>query len=79
MQRTFGPIKSSQPQFDRGQQTYQQNSSLADLAKREGILEERERQISEKQKLVDGKLEQLEKSWQVKFPKKSKKLKMRLG
>jgi len=61
MQRTFGPIKSSQPQFDRGQQTYQQNSSLADLAKREGILEERERQISEKQKLVDGKLEQLEK------------------
>lgn len=54
MQRTFGPIKP-------GQQTYQQTSSSAELAKREGVLEERERQISEKQKLVDEKLEQLEK------------------
>ncbi|MBI2085772.1 ribonuclease Y [Candidatus Daviesbacteria bacterium] len=54
MQRTFGPIKSDQ--------TYQQTNSSAELAKREGILEERERQISEKQKLVDEKLEQLEKA-----------------
>lgn len=54
MQRTFGPIKS-------GQQIYQQTSSSAELAKREGILEERERQIVQKQKLVDEKLEQLEK------------------
>lgn len=55
MQRTFGPIKP-------GQQTYQQTSSSAELAKREGILEERERQIDQKQKLIDDKLEQLEKT-----------------
>ncbi len=36
-------------------------SNEADLAKREGILEERERQIAQKQKLVDEKLESLEK------------------
>lgn len=51
MQRSFGPIKSNQAS----------TSSEAELAKREGILEERERQILEKQKLVDEKLEQLEK------------------
>lgn len=50
MQRSFGPIQSSQT-----------STSEAELAKREGILEERERQISEKQKLIDEKLEQLEK------------------
>ena len=47
MQRTFGPKN-----FD---------SSEAELAKREGILEERERQIAEKQTLIDQKLENLEK------------------
>ncbi len=46
MQRTFGP----KPQVD-----------ITELAKREGILEERERQIVQKQKLIDEKLEQLEK------------------
>lgn len=50
MQRSFGPIQSSQT-----------STSEAELAKREGILEERERQILEKQKLIDEKLEQLEK------------------
>lgn len=45
MQKSFGPI----------------NSSEAELAKREGILEERERQIAEKQKLMDDKLDRLEK------------------
>jgi len=53
MQRTFGPIRSS----DGGDFIKQE----AELAKREGILEERERQINEKQKLIDEKLEQLEK------------------
>ena len=53
MQRTFGPVKSS----DSGDF----NKRESELAKREGILEERERQISEKQKLIDEKLEQLEK------------------
>lgn len=37
------------------------STTEADLAKREGILEERERQITEKQKLIDEKLESLEK------------------
>lgn len=37
------------------------STTEADLAKREGILEERERQIAEKQKLIDKKLESLEK------------------
>lgn len=36
-------------------------SDETELAKREGILEERERQLAEKQKLVDSKLEELEK------------------
>src|SRR3989304_353185 len=44
MQKTFGPIQSSD----------------AELAKREGILEERERQIAQKQKFADEKLEALE-------------------
>src|SRR3990167_9782336 len=55
MQRTFGPINS--PVNNPGQS----NTDVAGLAKREGILEERERQIAEKQKLIDEKLEQLEK------------------
>ncbi|MDO8573211.1 MAG: ribonuclease Y [Candidatus Daviesbacteria bacterium] len=54
MQRSFGPIQPSQ-------QTNQSSASEAELAKREGILEERERQIAEKQKLIDDKLDQLEK------------------
>ncbi|MBI2196316.1 ribonuclease Y [Candidatus Daviesbacteria bacterium] len=55
MQRTFGPINSSAGNGG------QSNIDVTELAKREGILEERERQISEKQKLIDEKLEQLEK------------------
>lgn len=71
MQRTFGPIKSSQ-------QSYQQANPVssgefvkseadlsvkqAELAKREGVLEERERQIAQKQKLLEEKLEQLERT-----------------
>ena len=55
MQRTFGPINSP------GSSTAQSNTNATELAKREGILEERERQIAEKQKLIDEKLEQLEK------------------
>ncbi len=53
MQRTFGP-KPQTSGFSSG-------IDSTELAKREGILEERERQISEKQKLVDEKLENLEK------------------
>lgn len=55
MQRTFGPINSP------AANPTQSNTDATELAKREGILEERERQISEKQKLIDEKLEQLEK------------------
>ncbi|OGE19026.1 ribonuclease Y [Candidatus Daviesbacteria bacterium RIFCSPHIGHO2_02_FULL_41_10] len=55
MQRTFGPINSSAANAP------QSNIDATELAKREGILEERERQIAEKQRLVDEKLEQLEK------------------
>ena len=51
MQRTFGPINS--PVNNPGQS----NTDVAGLAKREGILEERERQIAEKQKLIDEKTE----------------------
>lgn len=47
MQKTFGP-------------NIQSNIDPTDLARREGILEERERQISEKQKLIEEKLNQLE-------------------
>ena len=54
MQRTFGPkVQTSGSSF---------GIDSTELAKREGILEERERQIAEKQKLVDEKLEQLEKT-----------------
>ncbi len=53
MQRTFGPLRTSS--------SGQANINETELAKREGILEERERQIAEKQKLIDDKLEQLEK------------------
>lgn len=59
MQRTFGPIRSSQPTDQPTGGDFVKHE--AELAKREGILEERERQISEKQKLVSDKLEQLEK------------------
>ncbi|MBI3109754.1 ribonuclease Y [Candidatus Daviesbacteria bacterium] len=51
MQRTFGPPRQSSGQA---------NINETEFAKREGILEERERQIAEKQKLIDQKLEQLE-------------------
>ncbi len=68
MQRTFGPINSpASPASQRGVRgepaanPTQSNTDATELAKREGILEERERQISEKQKLIDEKLEQLEK------------------
>ncbi len=47
MQKSFGPQSTS-------------NIDATDLARREGVLEERERQISEKQKLIDEKLAQLE-------------------
>ena len=55
MQRTFGP----KPQIS--DSPVNSNIDLTEIAKREGILEERERQITEKQKLVDEKLENLEK------------------
>lgn len=48
MQRTFGPAIKS-------------NIDATDLARREGVLEERERQLREKQKLIDDKLDDLEK------------------
>src|SRR3989338_7519852 len=54
MQRTFG----SKPPTPGGSSS---NTDSTELAKREGVLEEKERQIAEKQKLVDDKLEQLEK------------------
>lgn len=50
MQRSFGPLKSNQS-----------NTTDAELAKREGILEERERQIDEKSKNLDEKLNQVAK------------------
>lgn len=52
MQRTFGPKNFG----------IQSNVSEADLAKREGILEERERQILQKSKILDEKLDQVEKT-----------------
>ncbi len=52
MQRTFG-LKS--------QTSSSSGIDSTELAKREGILEERERQIAQKQRLVDEKLENLEK------------------
>lgn len=53
MQRTFGP----KPQISGSSS----DINSTELAKREGILEERERQIEQKQKLADEKLDQLEK------------------
>lgn len=58
MQRSFGP-KNFGPQNNPSGGDISTNE--AELAKKEGILEERERQILEKQKLVDEKLDQLEK------------------
>lgn len=55
MAHTFGPKNF-------GTQTTTVTSSEAELAKREGILEERERQIAQKQKLIDEKLAILEKT-----------------
>ena len=52
MQRTFAPKIQTTGSSS--------NIEATELAKREGILEERERQISEKQKLVEEKLDQLE-------------------
>lgn len=50
MQRTFGPkINEQNPDF-----------VSTELAKREGVLEERERQISQKQKILQEKLAQIE-------------------
>jgi len=57
MQRTFGP----KPLDGGSSSGVTSNINESELAKREGILEERERQIAEKQKLVDEKLDQLEK------------------
>ncbi len=51
MQRSFGPLNTSTP-----------SSSVSELAKREGILEERERRLVATQKLVDEKLILLEKT-----------------
>jgi len=53
MQRTFSP-KGPAGGFS-------SSADVTELSKREGILEERERQIGEKAKLIDEKLEQLEK------------------
>lgn len=52
MQRSFGPKNFNTPQPTSGE---------AELAKREGILEERERQIDSKSKNLDEKLDQVEK------------------
>lgn len=51
MQKSFGPKNST-------------NFDVADLARREGILEERERQNAEKQKLLEQKLQEVEKNRQ---------------
>lgn len=51
MQRTFGPPQS---------RPSSSSSSEAELAKREGILEERERQIAQKQKIIEDRLEAVE-------------------
>src|SRR3990172_12203261 len=59
MQRSFGPIRSSQSSTPSSDGDFIKRET--ELSKREGILEERERQIGEKQKLIDEKLEQLEK------------------
>jgi ribonucrease Y len=64
MKKSFGPPR--QPTFQNTQSQPPAPSqgsvnSEAELAKREGILEERERSIAQKQELIDQKLEQLEK------------------
>ena len=59
MQRTFGPKKFSQQPTPQAGVSF--DSRWSELAKREGILEERERQIAEKSKLLDEKLTNLEK------------------
>ena len=60
MQRSFGPknVNIQAPSSSGGDFSQVET----DLARRDGILEERERQIAEKQKLVEEKLEQLETS-----------------
>lgn len=58
MQKQFGPIKSGLPTPPSSGRDLSQ--AEAALAKREGILEERERQIAQKQISVDEKLDQLE-------------------
>ena len=58
MQRTFGPKNITPAVSPVSGGDFK--ATDAELAKREGILEERERQIAEKQKLVDEKLENLE-------------------
>jgi len=60
MQRTFGPKNFNAQNSQSSGGDF--NSREAGLAKREGILEERERQNAQKQKLIDEKLIQLEKS-----------------
>lgn len=55
MKRTFGPVQAS------NQDISAPTANEAELAKREGILEERERQILEKQKLLEERLEMAEK------------------
>src|SRR3989338_8523037 len=69
MQRTFG----SKPPTPGGSSS---NTDSTELAKREGVLEERERQIAEKQKLVDDKLEQLDKTRKDLLEKLEKSSKM---
>ncbi|MDP2671940.1 MAG: ribonuclease Y [Candidatus Daviesbacteria bacterium] len=63
MQRTFGPknfgVQVAQSSAGASRQTF--SHSETELAKREGILEERERQNAQKSKLIDEKLIQLEK------------------
>ena len=62
MQRSFSPKpQSGGVSSSSNPSTSTSNTDVTELAKREGILEERERQISEKQSLIDEKLDNLEK------------------
>ena len=63
MQKNFGLLRQSSVQAKISDETELRSVSMnvAELAKREGILEERERQLLEKQSQVDKKLEELEK------------------
>ncbi|MBI4039930.1 ribonuclease Y [Candidatus Daviesbacteria bacterium] len=54
MQRTFSPVGATK-------QVNTNNLSEAELAKREGVIEERERTLVEKQKVLDEKLDAVEK------------------